>query len=938
MSQTPLLSPFIQNCLEKNPQLKLEDNQFVQHADSVKFLRWLKQETQGLEEDDFLKCLRELRDNVFAKLAYLEITNSFPIEQGARQISYFAKACLVHVADYYFTVLSNRFGVPCVVNEAKDSDNYEPILWSILCMGKLGGYELNFSSDIDIILCYDDTGEPLSEEDKSIDKENLGCRISVERFYQHFAKSLINALNQPNQIGVVFRVDMRLRPFGNSGAMVCSYHFLQNYLQNHARDWERLAYAKASILSPNTEIKNKFTGLIQPYVYRQYTDYGVLQSIREMRDKITSTIKNQQYENDIKVGFGGIRLLEFSLQSIQFTLYVKYPELKIRGAFNFLQTLKKCQAISLDDSNTFYQNLIFLRRLEHRLQIWQDRQTHLLPDEKDSIQWQWLADTMQFNSIAELKENIHATRNSVHQVFAKILPDYPLKDYELFDNDKEYDEILLTQWLEQTVKSQPSDRLFGNFIICLQQLLNSRGWRQASTQAQDRFSQLLPTLVHIIASDAKQNNTTTALSNSLSGGNDDVATDWADLFRLLSAILQRSAYMSLLCEYPKINNQVLAWCQQQPWLIQQVIDYPMLLESMISPHNWAIEIQRNHLKTQWQSLVNNPKISYERKVNQLRELKRAAVFKVAELNQSGSLDTYKVSDYLTNIARQIVMAALQIAITELRPQWHEKIDIDCNNLPILFIGYGKLGSFELGYSSDLDMVVLYDDTHPNATDHLPFLLRLVRKTTDVLNLYTITGKCYDVDYRLRPDGDKSLLITGINQYKDYLTNRAWMWEKQSLIKARAVVGHRHLCEKFVQIRKQTLSVIEDEKELQQKITDMREKMRYSLDKSNPTQFHLKQGLGGMIDIEFLTQYWAIKLIPNHPQLLRSRSVSSLLSNLSQYTECSVNTQEMIDVYLHYRALVHQLALNKQNSMIDNTLLKNERQKVITEWQKTFKNS
>lgn len=917
MNLSTFSSSFIDQCTLRYPSLDLHDTEFVTTATQRDFSSWLEETTVRLNEEAFMSSLCEARQIVWAKLAYLEINDLLPIEQGVNQLSYFAKACIEHVANYCFALLSRRFGVPCQKSSKGDSDL--PLLWGVLCMGKLGGDELNFSSDIDIILCYDDLGEVLPQ--RYLIEGELGSRLSEQEFYQRFAKLFIKLINQPSEINSVFRVDMRLRPFGQSGALVCSYSFLQNYLQNHARDWERLAYAKASVLSHSAPIGQKFSQLIEPFVYRQYTDYGVLQSIRQMRDLISDTLHNTQYELDIKRGFGGIRFLEFSLQSIQLTLYTKYPLLKVRGAFRFLHALESLQLMR-GQTEKFRECLIFLRRLEHRLQIWQDQQTHHLPQQDDSEQWQWLADTMRFTHITQLQAQITQVRQRVQDIFAQVLPDVPMKDYVLFQNNKSYNEETLYGWLETIVSMPESVGQLGDFIVGIKQILNSRAWQESSEQARERFSQILPSLVSMIEARCNQSNK---------------IIYWSELFQLLSAILQRSAYLSLLYEYPNVLSRLLDWCQKSPWLIKQVIDYPILLESIINPKYWYQEVHRHALQKQCQAMLENKQLNFERQVNQLREIKRSSLFKIAGLNQAEQISTYQVSDYLTNLAREIVKAALCIAQKELRPQWEERIHLDWNNLPILFIGYGKLGSFELGYASDLDMVILYDDTlHKDNRHYVPFLLRLSRKTMDVLSLHTVAGKCYEVDCRLRPDGDKGSLVAGISQYKEYLLCRAWIWEKQALVKARSIAGNRYLSKQFLQIRQTVLTQGEEDHTLKSEIMAMRDKMRGSLDKSGKHQFDIKQGRGGMIDIEFLSQYWVMRLAHSHPNLLQSRSVSALLNRLSEYQDCGLDTENLITIYLHYRAYTHQLALdNASSSIVNKDMFVKERQKVIAEWEKTF---
>lgn len=928
-----LLSPFIEDCLQRYPTLNLRDNSFVREASQTDFFSWLSDQLEPLDEVDFLTRLSELRRCVWAQLAYLEIHDLLPLEKGVNQLSAFACACLDYTARRYFSRLSERFGIPYHPDSTAECP--VPMLWGILCMGKLGGNELNFSSDIDVIVCYDDSGERLVEYDSEPfqGQGDSGCCLTVQAFYQHFLRSLSHALNQDSHADYVFRVDMRLRPFGRSGALVCGYSYVQNYLHNHARDWERLAYAKARVLSANKGVEARFFHLIHAFVYRQYTDYGMLQSIRHMRDLISDTLHDHHYENDIKRGFGGIRLLEFSLQSIQFTLCRKYPKFKVRGAFHFLRMLAE-SGVMAEQVEEFYACLLFLRRLEHRLQIWQDKQTHLLPDKSDHRQWHWLAISMGYIDVPTLQTKVNDIRQTVQSIFEQILPGFSTKDYALLRSDRNYDEAALNRWLANVVTEEKDRLLLGDFIIGLKQLLDSRVWREATTKAQERLSQLLPRLAMMSVDYLQTKDEKKPQADKVNGRAND-RNMIAMLFRLLTAILQRSVYLSLLWEYPNVLNRVLNWCDRQPWLIGQVVDYPMLLESVITPQNWHTEIHRFALRKQCQGTIANPQLGYEKKINQLREIKRSAVFKVAELNQTQALGSYRVSDHLTHIAREIVTAALHIAKQQLKPQWQKKITIDWDHLPILFVGYGKLGSFELSYGSDLDMVILYDDEQENAVSCLPFLLRLSRKTLDVLSLYTVAGKCYEVDCRLRPDGEKSLLVTGLSQYKSYLFNRAWVWEKQALIKARAVAGNRDLASQFMQIRNTVLVDSIEDSILQQEILSMREKMYRSLDQSNNQFFHLKHGVGGMIDIEFLTQYWTMKLMPTYRGLLYAHSVSTLLTYLSRTGECRLNTEGLIDIYLSYRAFAHQRSLDNGTEMIENDLLQNERQYVVEQWQQTF---
>ena len=882
-----LRTPFIEHVIQRYhlPWQHLSA-QLLQGLDAAQqqdffsiYWRWLGQNESLLVETEALDWslrLRLLRHTLLARLAMAELTHELTVQQSAQWLSSLARFCLQISYDAIYQQLQLKYGCP-------KSESGQPAFLAILLMGKLGGGELNFSSDIDLIFVYSHDGYTAVDE-----RLVAGKSIRNQQFFVQLASQLSQALSQQTQHGLVFRVDHRLRPFGEDSLLANSLLYLSNYLTEQARDWERLAYAKADVFCTDESFRQCLHQRIKQFVFRRYADFGLLDALRHLTRQIATEkdwLSQQWGSHNLKYMPGGIRMLEFMLQVLQI-LYAKdyEPLQQPLGAFATIPLLssigvEQIMLHGLEDT------LVFLRRLEHRLQMWQDQQTQQLPSATEVDQWHWLAVSMGCENVAELEQQL-LTKT------AKVVA--------LFEQHLYADESLQAIALEELQVQSPqridalleplhvSNRL--DFQQQLQSFLSSRKWRYASHEARRRFAKLMPLVLKRLAASA------------LLLPNEGNAT-WLGLFHLFESILQRSAYISLLIERPALLAQLLQWSLTQPVLLQEIIDLPVLLESFWQGPVQQGELSRAVLRHQWQSLANH-KMSEERALHKLREFKRVAFFKVSLLYHESRINAYQVSDLLTGVARQVVSAALQMAIKSVSADVHE---VTLLRRAVLVLGYGKLGSFELGVRSDLDCIILYDDTGEQQLREWfeTKALKIARRFKQNLSLKTIAGHCFEVDFRLRPDGTKGMMVCGIQQFQTYHQDRAWLWEKQALIKARSVAGSPLLARRFAQIRRHILLQPIEVSFLRQEMRQMLQRIAAQLDATDAQQWDIKHGKAGLVQIEFLMHYWVLHYAQQYPALLLRRSVSSIVDFALTQSLLHDPYQAILKRYFDLRQLLHE---------------------------------
>ncbi|SEH06915.1 bifunctional [glutamate--ammonia ligase]-adenylyl-L-tyrosine phosphorylase/[glutamate--ammonia-ligase] adenylyltransferase [Candidatus Venteria ishoeyi] len=883
-----------------------------------------------LEESAWMENLRQFRQREMVRIAWRDIVGLADIHDNLKDISNLADVVIQDTVERLSHTLSKRFGKP---------RNKQGDLQSLLVigMGKLGGRELNFSSDIDLIYVFPENGET----DGS--KENGQRCLSNQEYFIKLGQKLIQLLNTQTAYGFVFRVDMRLRPFGGSGPMAVSFSAMEDYYQIHAREWERYALVKARFVTGSETDKNQLQKMLTPFIYRRYLDFTAFESLRDLKTQIDREVRRLSKQQNIKLGHGGIREIEFIVQVFQLLRGGREPGLQTR---HLLTTLAHLQAYDYLPASTVEQlqvAYIFLRRVEHRIQLMEDAQTQQLPEnETDQQRLVWMLgfadwdafmvvldqhrqhvaghfktliapeeESAEVSSTATEAENAAAVRlENLHVLWSQVL------------QAEERDDGLALQLLQQSGFSDPHEALRQ---LC--DLAATKVMRQQSAQAQRRLQQLMPLLLTEVS---QTTNSKTTLQHSL---------------RLVEAITRRSVYLALLLEHPQALHHLIQLCSQSEWIAAQIIRYPLLLDELLDGQK-LYDLGDSALVDQAlrARLAHIPEEDLELQMDSLREFKRAQVLRVGAAELSGVCNTERASDYLSAIADSILRHSLELVSYILQEKHGLPYCTDNQEqrrqAGFCIIAYGKSGGIELSYSSDLDLVFLHDSQGKGqytdgtkSIDNAVYFSRLVGRLTHVLSTRTGGGILYEIDPRLRPGGNSGLLVSSLNAFSDYQQNNAWTWEHQALIRARAVGGDADCIAGFEKIRKQILSQQRDVEKLKTDICDMRRKMRDNLDSSDTDNFDLKQGVGGIVDIEFMLQYGVLAHAWEYPQLLETTGMLPLLEyfqNLEIWSQAQCQT--LAEAYRCYRAETHRLALQNQKAKVSDDSFQALRQGVAQSWQ------
>lgn len=847
--------------------------------------------------------LRMFRHLQMVRIIWRDLAGWADLAETTRDLSALADACI-----------SETLNVLCQwqteINGSPLNRDGQPQQLIVLGMGKLGAGELNLSSDIDLIFCYDEDGETQG-----------GRRsLSHEEFFTRLGRKLIQALDNVTADGFVFRVDMRLRPFGDSGSLVASFDAMEEYYQTQGREWERYAMIKARPVTGSDAERKAINELLRPFVYRRYLDYGMFDSLREMKAMIAGQLHTKGMEDNIKLGAGGIREIEFIGQIFQLIYGGRDKPLQQRPILTILDLLAERKLMSGYAVRALKEAYNFLRRAEHRIQAWADQQTHLLP--KDATDRQRLAEMMAFPDWQRFYDQLQDHRQQVHEHFEQLLT-APQADNEPADAVS-----LLTagdaeklQYLEQCGYQDSAACL-----DILDHLLSSHACKNLSGTGQGRLKKLLPLLVQAAAS---TNNPDACL---------------ARLMPLLEAIMRRSAYMALLVENPLALSQLIQLAAASPLISHQLARYPLLLDELLDPRSlYEVPDRQEQTRRLAQYLSSAECDDLEQQMNRLREFRQIATLHVAAADVTGVLPLMRVGDQLSELAEIQLEQVLKLAWQHLvqrhgYPPESQADDLQACGFAVL--AYGKLGGLELGYGSDLDLVFVFDDSRQGMTDGdkpvdlMVFYTRLAQRMIHVMSTVTSGGTLYEVDTRLRPSGNSGLLVTPLSGFAEYQHNEAWTWEHQALVRARCVLGDQQVAEKFAGIRQQVLGKSRDSKALAVEVSDMRQKMRQQLDKSTPTLFDLKQGPGGITDIEFLVQYAVLAWAADLPELMVYTDNIRILDALAATGKLSADESTMLaDAYRFYRTEANHCVLQEQPTLAPIASVENFRPLVEKIWQR-----
>ena len=864
-------------------------------------------------EEALSKQLRLFRRREMLRIVWRDIAGWAELAETTRDLSYMAEACIDTALSNLYQWQKEEWGTPV-------DDEGKPQQLVVLGMGKLGAWELNVSSDIDLIFTYPEEGE-VKDGPKP---------LTNSEFFSRLGKKLIQSLDQQTEDGFVFRVDMRLRPFGKGGPLATSFNGFENYYLVHGRSWERYAMVKVRVVAGDYEQGESLLAMLKPFVYRRYLDYGAYESLRELKAMIVQEVKRKGMKNNVKLGAGGIREVEFIAQVFQLIRGGRDTDLQERRVLIVLELLAEKNLLPDYVVNELKQAYIFLRNTEHRLQEYQDRQTHNLPDDENGQAR--LALGMGFEDWSSFLTELNQHRENVEAHFEQVFVAPQIENHETEESKTPVDreqqseiQQLEALWYNKLDEQDALDLLsakgFSDSAAALKQLKTlhkSRQYASLSRQGQTRLDRLMPLLLGAVQQV------------------DNVDITFERILSLLTNVARRSVYLALLLESPMVLSQLIKLCSASPWIARYLQKLPILLDELMDPRSLYQPPEKMELQNEMrQRLAQLDVDDVEQGMDALRHFKQSNVLRVAAADIADALPLMKVSDHLSWIAEVILDEALEQAWRHLvlrhgRPVCKlEQGEGSLCDKGFAIIGYGKLGGYELGYGSDLDMVFLHGGESNNlmtlgdaekgekAIAVPVFFARLGQRIIHLLTALTAAGVLYETDMRLRPDGASGLLVTNLKSYRDYQLKKAWLWEHQALVRARVVAGDPQIAEQFALIRREVLSQQRDKANLRKEVLDMRIRMRKELSKEKKGQFDLKQGAGGIVDIEFMVQYGVLAWAFEKPELLEYTDNIHLLEALAAADlMAKADVEVLSDAYRTFRARLHKMALQEQPGLVD----------------------
>ena len=904
-------SDFIVDAFYRYPQWLTNIINHPPQADERRYYQqWLNEHlTSVLDEMALMKALRLFRRYILVRLEWSQLTHTSDDEQILNQLSELAQVIIVTARDWLYELSCKEWGTPC-------SHQGEPQPLLVLGMGKLGGGELNFSSDIDLIFTYPEHGQ------------TQGGRRELDNavFFTRLGQRLIKALDNITEDGFVYRVDMRLRPLGEGGPLVLSFSSMEDYYQEQGRDWERYAMVKAKVLGDQQDPYSKeLYQMLKPFVYRRYIDFSVLQSLRNMKSMIEREVRRRGLKNNIKLGAGGIREIEFIVQVFQLIRGGRVIGLQTRSLLTALQVIEQESLLDTNEVAQLRNNYLFLRRCENLLQAINDEQTQTLPEEElDQIR---LATNMGFTNWSEFIEQLAVRMKQNRLIFNALIGN---DDSESVPNTKQYNDLFDDLWVPdlqlsdiKSVLPNYSDSDAEQLYQMLIQFRNDIGKRTIGVRGREILDQLMPRLLDAICN-----------------GQQAIMV-FSRILPLLVNIVSRTTYLELLLEYPSALKQLIRLCSASPMISDQLAHYPILLDELIDINSLYQTVAPNEYKSQlYQYLLRIQVDDEEQQLEALRQFKQMQLLHIAAADVEHILTTMKVSDHLTYVAEALLDFVVQMAWNQMIERYGKPAHLADNHKGLVVVAYGKLGGWELGYGSDLDLVFLHDCPVNSVTngekqiDSRQFYLRLVQRIIHLFNVRTSFGILYEVDVRLRPQGDAGLLACSLDSFADYQMNEAWTWEHQALVRARAVYGENDLIKRFNQIRHDVLCKPRDENQLKTEVREMREKMRNHLGTTQAELFNLKIDEGGIGDIEFLSQYLVLNYAHSHPKMTTWSDNVRILELATHYQIMdSDEAEQLTQAYIDMRNQIHQLALQLLPSTVNSSQFYREKQIVKQSWQK-----
>ncbi|UDI93418.1 bifunctional [glutamate--ammonia ligase]-adenylyl-L-tyrosine phosphorylase/[glutamate--ammonia-ligase] adenylyltransferase [Pseudomonas sp. IAC-BECa141] len=873
-------------------------------------------------EDELGRVLRRQRTRHQVRIIWRDLNRQADLVQTCRDLSDMADASIDQAYQWLYRRHCDQFGTPTGRRSG------EPQQMVILGMGKLGAVELNLSSDIDLIFAYPEGGETVG----------VKRPLDNQEFFIRLGQRLIKALDPITVDGFVFRVDMRLRPYGSSGALVLSFNALEQYYQDQGRDWERYAMIKSRVVAGDQVAGEQLQEMLRPFVYRRYLDFSAIEALRTMKQLIQQEVRRKSMADNIKLGSGGIREVEFIAQAFQLIHGGRDLSLQQRPLLKVLGTLEGQGYLPPAVISELREGYEFLRYTEHAIQAIADRQTQMLPDSaQDQAR---IAFMLGFADWEAFHEKLMFWRGRVAWHFAQVIAD-PDED-----EGAESEVVVGGEWLplweeaqdEEAACRQLEEGGFADATKALKALASLRASPQLRAMqrlGRERLDAFIPRL----------------LAQAVEHESPDLVLE--RVLPLVEAVARRSAYLVLLTENPGALRRLLTLCAASPWIAEQITRFPLLLDELLNEGRLFKPPLAPELAAELRErLTRIPEDDLEQQMEALRHFKLAHRLRVAASEIAGSLPLMKVSDYLTWLAEAILEQVLALAWRQTVAKYGTPLRTDgtlCDP-GFIIVGYGKVGGIELGHGSDLDLVFIHDGDQqaetdgPKPIDGTQFFTRLGQRIIHLLTAQTNSGQLYEVDMRLRPSGASGLLVSSLGAFARYQENEAWTWEHQALVRARVLVGSKDVGQAFENVRAQVLGKARDLTKLQQEVSEMRAKMRDNLGSKSTAAgtganafeatapFDLKQDAGGIVDIEFMVQYAALAWSQTHPPLLRWTDNIRILEELEHEGLMPAEDASLLrEAYKAYRSAAHRQALQKDAGVIPGDQFADERRQVMRIW-------
>lgn len=865
--------------------------------------------SDAMDEAAVMRALRRTRRREMVRITFRDLALLAPLDETLRDLSDLADACCSAALTFAEKNLQQRWGKPM----EDGGIEARPV---VLGMGKLGGHELNFSSDIDLIFCYTERGETAG-----------GPRsVSNEEYFNRLSQDCARILSARTEEGFVFRVDTMLRPFGSAGAPAWSLSAMEDYYQVHGREWERYAFIKARPIAGDLDAGASLLKTLRPFVYRRYMDYSAIISLRALKKMISDEVRRKGMEQNIKLGAGGIREIEFIVQSFQLVRGGQEAPLRdarLRPVLRYLGQAGHLEGGVVSALDAAY---VFLRRLENAIQMYGDEQTHALP-ESDTARAA-LCVGLDMADWPVLMGRLDEVRALVSREFERVFGE---SEGAQAAAESDLSAPLAQIWNGLSGPTEATAALKDAGFVedaaaiaeAIRELKNARLVRAMQEATVLRLQALLAPLLEECL---RQSDPDQAVLRSL---------------KIISAIAGRATYITLLHESATARSQLVQLCAASPWLADLLAQTPALLDNLLDPRTLYAPPERADMESELSARSSQFGLEEtEAAMDLLRRYQKEITLRVAASDVMHALPLVKVSDRLTWLAEVIVARALEFAWAEMRAQYGQPQRADGTPASFLVIAYGKFGGIEMGYTSDLDLVFLHDCDAledesvggERAINNNVYFSRLAQRAINWLAAQTSAGRAYEVDMQLRPNGNSGALVSSLKGFIDYQRDHAWTWEHQALTRARSVAGDATLAEAFRAIRAEVLMRPRDADKLRKEIVDMRAKMRANLEKKEPGLWDVKQGEGGMTEVEFITQFLLLRDAHKDAALVEWSDNWRQLDALEKAGSVSAQQKnQLIDCYRAYRAWTHGRGLQLKSGLVDQSQFVAERDAIRTLW-------